>query len=246
MHSTVQRAGFALGREGQRLVDDGSSERLRCASVLKPLVFWAARRLAPLERDPGRWQRLAAAAVTISANGPTDEVWEACGPREILGALEELSGVRFGLEPGGRHPFGRVLVTSGEVARAYAALAASREPEALQLLGWMLEVPGAQTFGVRPVVAGVLGVPPEAVAVKAGWFCDEDEERIRTHLVTVTRTSAGVIGTVALTAVPFESSQRRDYTAADRAGSEVIDWHERAAGETLRQATEDAARRIVN
>jgi hypothetical protein len=238
----VQAASFVIRSDeiSARFVIDGRHERMRCASVLKPLVFWAAGALPPLASAQDRWERLARAAVTVSGNDQTVEAWEACGGFAILDCLGEKTGVRLPLEAGGRRAFGRVLITAGDVARGYGALAASREANARRLLGWMLDVPDHQTFGVRPVVGRELGVSAASVAVKCGWFCDADEERIRTHVVTVTSTPAAIVGTVVLSAFPMDEASRRAYTAAYRSGDEVLSWHERHAGETVRVATEEA------
>jgi hypothetical protein len=104
----------------------------------------------------------------------------------------------------------------------------------------MLDVPDRQTFAVRPLVARSLGVAESRVGVKCGWFCDTDECRVRTHVVTVTSTAAGVIGTVVLTALPAAEAFRRAYTDLYRYGDEVLELHEQHAGVTVRAATEQA------
>lgn len=223
-----------------KLTHDGGAERLRCASLLKPPLFWAASGIEPLRSQRDRWERLARPAVTVSANDPTDEAWAACGGAALLDALAARGGVRFELEPGGTRSFGRVLVTAEEVARTYAALAAGGDEVAHRLLGWMREVPDRQTFGVRDVVAAGLGISPELVAVKAGWFWDEDEARIRTHIATVTETEHGVLGTVVLTALPVDQGEQPAYAEAYLEGSEVLAWHQRAAGTRLRESTAEA------
>jgi hypothetical protein len=222
-------------------VTDGGAERLRCASVLKPLVFWAAAGLAPYAGAPAAWQRLAHEGVAVSANAPTAEVWRACGAEKLLDALTRLTAVALPLQDGGTRSFGRVLVTADDVARCYACLAAAGDGAAGLVRGWMRDVPERQTFGVRPPVARALGAGAEQVAVKAGWFCDADEERIRTHVVTLTPTAAGVVGTVVLTALPASAAVRRAYAAAYRFGDEVLGVHEEHAGPTVRAASERAA-----
>jgi hypothetical protein len=222
-------------------VTDGDDERLRCASALKPLLFWAAAGLAPYDTAPGDWERLAREAITVSANDPTAHVWEACGAEALLDALARLTAVRLPLEAGGTRSFGRVLITADDVARSYAPLAASGHTAAALVRRWMLDVPDRQTFGVRPLVARRLGVAASEVAVKSGWFCDTDEQRIRTHVVTMTATAAGVVGTVVLTAVPAGEDVRRAYSALYRDGDEVLGLHEQHAGTTVRTATEQAA-----
>jgi hypothetical protein len=241
--TTVQSAGFLLpaGAPAARFVGGGDDERLRCASVLKPLVFWAAAGLPPYVAAPQEWERLARDGVTVSANAPTVKAWQACSGWALLDFLEDRTGVRLALEPGGERAFGRVLVSADEVARAYAGLAACLDEPARRVRRWMLDVPDRQTFGVRPLVAGRLGVAPSQVAVKCGWFCDADEQRIRTHVVTITETGAGIVGTAVLTALPVDEELRRAYAAAYREGDEVLALHEQHAGPTVRAATERAA-----
>jgi hypothetical protein len=190
----------------------------RCASLLKPLLFWVAADALPR----ARWVALARPAVTLSANAPTVVLWEALGASWLLDALAERTGVRWALEPGGRRAFGRVLVNAGEVARAYAALAA--DPGAAEVVSWMREVPGEQTFGVR--------WEPD-VAVKAGWFLDRDETALRTHVVAFADAARGV---VVLSRVPVPEAVRSEYAERYREGSEVLALHERYAGAVLRGA----------
>ncbi|HTN24254.1 MAG TPA: hypothetical protein VL120_09735 [Solirubrobacteraceae bacterium] len=242
---TVQTAAFAVpagAAEPAFAAADGGAERLRCASVLKAPLLWAAAGLAPYAGAPADWERLAREAVTVSANAPTVEVWDACGGEALLGALAARTAARLELErePGSPRSFGRVLVGAQDVARAYAALALSDDGAARRVRGWMLEVPARQTFGVRAPVARGLGVDAASVGVKAGWFCDSDEERIRTHVVTVTATGAGVVGTVVLTALGAGAAARRAYSAAYRYGDEVLGVHEQHAGAVVRAATERA------
>ena len=204
-------------------------------------MLWAAATVAPYAGAAAAWERLARDAVTLSANDPTAHVWQACGAETLLDALARRTAVALPLEGGGTRSFGRVLVTARDVARCYAALAASGDTAAGLVRRWMLDVPGRQTFGVRPPVARALGARAAQVAVKCGWFCDTDEERIRTHVVTLTATAAGVTGTVVLTALPATAAVRRAYTAAYRDGDEVLGVHELHAGPTVLAATQQAA-----
>jgi hypothetical protein len=240
---TVQTAAFLLppAESTALFTMDDAVERLRCASVLKPLVFWAAAGLPPYVGAPADWERLARDGVTVSANDSTVEVWQTCGGEPLLDALADRTGLRLPLESGGERAFGRVLITADDLARGYARLAASGDAAAGRVRRWMLDVPDRQTFGVRPLVARRLGVPASHVAVKSGWFCDSDEQRIRTHVVTMTETRAGIVGTAVLTALPADQALRRAYTATYRHGEEVLELHEQHAGSTVRAATEQAA-----
>jgi hypothetical protein len=243
----VQAAAFLLpaGASAAAFVPDGGELRLRCASVLKPLLFWAAAGLDPYSGAPADWEHLARDGVTISANDPTTEMWDACAAGPLLDALTDHTDVRLPLEPGGERSWGRLLVTADDVAHGYARLAASGDAAARRVRQWMLDVPDRQTFGVRPLVGSRLGVPASQVAVKCGWFCDADEQRIRTHVVTMTPTGAGIVGTAVLTALPVDEDFRRAYAATYRHGDEVLDLHEQHAGPVVRAATEEAAAAVL-
>jgi hypothetical protein len=230
---SVQKAGFVLG-DRSRCISSGDDERLRAASVMKPLLFWAA---SPALNDPVRWERLARAAVTVSDNDATVEVWKACGGRALLTELSARSGAEFPLEPGGIREFGRVLVDAGAVARAYEAMARDPGRQAALVLGWMRRVQPSQTFGLRSVVASRLSLDASEVGVKCGWSHDDDEDRIRTHAVTVTSSDFGIVGTCVLTAMPMTAADRDAYAAAGGRNDEELPVHERIAGGALRRAT---------
>jgi hypothetical protein len=243
---SIQQAGF-LVRPGQPVLMIGQPtwpERLRSASVLKPLLFWAAHSLPPFDGDPARWRRLAMAAVTRSDNAATVEAWRACGGRRLLAALSELTTVTLAQEPGGVRSFGRVLIHAHETATAYARLVESAQPATRRLLDWMRAVPDRQTFGVRAVAAAKLGVDPETVAVKCGWYCAPDEQRLRTHAVTITATGQDTLGTVVLTALPLAERERRSYARKYRGGEGVLPLHESLAGSVLQAATLEVIDRL--
>ena len=99
------------------------ADRVRCASVLKPIYFWAASSLPAFRDDLDGWAELAEPAVTASSNDPTVAIWQECTPDALLDAIAGLTGVRWHSDPSAERSFGRVLVRADEVARAYAALA---------------------------------------------------------------------------------------------------------------------------
>ena len=214
--------------------------RVRCASVLKPLYFWAASTLPAFRDDPDGWAELAAPAVTVSANGPTVSIWDDCGPDALLDAIAGLTGVQLRSDPGAERSFGRVLVHADEVATAYAALAVAARSEvaAARLLGWMRQVPERQTFGARAAASHRLGVEPADVAVKTGWYIDPDETALRTHAVTVTVTADGTArGTAVLTALPVSETVRADYATTYVHGEEVLPIHWDHASDTISRTT---------
>jgi hypothetical protein len=240
---SVQKAGFVL-TESPAFVGLSSGERLRAASVMKPLLFWAASSLPPFVEDSARWIRLAQAAVTVSDNNATVEAWEACGGRALLDELTQRTAVGFSVQPGGVREFGRVLVDAGGMACAYATLAGSQDPAADRVIGWMREVGESQTFGLRVLVGSRLLTDSLEVGVKCGWSHDDDEEWIRTHAVTVTRCDLGHVGTCVLTALPMTDADRDAYAAAAGRDDEELRLHERIAGEVLRGATAEVLREL--
>jgi hypothetical protein len=224
-----------------QIVALGAADRpVRCASVLKPLYFWAAASL-PDSGDQAAWARLAEPAVTRSANQPTVTIWERCGPAALLDGIGRLTGVRWRSDPTAPRSFGRVLVTADGLARAFAALAVAAradDPIATQLLGWMRAVPERQTFGARAAAAERLAVAPEHVAVKTGWFIDADETALRTHAVTISLTPDGTArGTAVLTALSVSEAVRTHHAATYLHGDEVLPIHWEHAAETIRRTT---------
>ena len=239
----IAGAGFTVGaRETEpRITLVGADDAVRCASVLKPPYFWAASWLPQFSGDQEAWARLAEPAVTVSANEPTESIWDSCGPDLLLDGIARLTGVAWQSDPTAPRSFGRVLVTAGGVARAYAALAvAARADDAIagRLLGWMREVPERQTFGARTAAAERLAVGPAAVAVKTGWFIDADETALRTHAVTITVSAVGTVhGTAVLTALPVSEAVRIGHAATYVEGDEVLPIHWEHAAETIRRTT---------
>ncbi|MEA2222213.1 MAG: hypothetical protein QOH83_589 [Solirubrobacteraceae bacterium] len=244
----VDVAGFTVS-DGQTVVTGaagGGAQRMRCASVLKPLLFWVGADLGVFA-DRRDWARAAQPAVALSANDPTVALWRMCGAEALLTGLAARTGRTWPLEPGGARSFGRVLISAEDLAVAYAALALACEQGddvAARLLEWMRALPECQTFGARSAAAGQLAVPGMTVGVKSGWFCDTDETRLRTHAVTVTSVSDGsTVGSVVLSAVDAAPALRWAYTKAYRTGDEVLPYHWELAGGHIFRETRAALMR---
>jgi len=242
--SVVDAAAFTVGpgvNEPSIVQGAPATSPLRCASLLKPLYFWAAASQPAYRYRLDAWSALAEPAVTISANDSTVTIWETCGPDALLDGITELTGVHWASDPSAARSFGRVLIRADEVARAYAVLAVcarADEQVAGSLLGWMRQVPERQTFGARAAAARRLGVTPTDVAAKTGWFLDEDETALRTHAVTLTVTPDGAIrGTAVLTAVAVEETVRTEYATTYVHGEEVLPVHWEHAAETIARTT---------
>lgn len=130
----------------------------------------------------------------------------------------------------GRAPVLRISVTAGELARAYAALAADQGDAAIQIRQWR-EVPNEQTFGVREVARRLLGVEDRDVAVKCGWFGGE-----RVHAIVLVKVRDRTIGAAVTTSRspdPATAVAVRDASGDDR---KLDAAHERVAGEDIREA----------
>jgi len=196
--------------------------RLRCASVLKPLIVWAAG--GGRAEDGER-------AVRFSDNAATNRIWHAGPPPRILDRLAASTGVRW--RQAGADPswFGGVEVSATELVTAYGALA--RDPSAARVLDWMRAVEPEQAFGVPGAVADTLGVPAAGVAVKAGWIGHPDETVLRTHIAAVAERDGEIVVVAAMTALPYPADRER-YQDALRAGRPVVDVHEALAGPLLR------------
>ncbi|HYH29519.1 MAG TPA: serine hydrolase [Pseudonocardia sp.] len=199
--------------------------RLRCASVLKPLLVWAAGGPADGEQ-----------AIRHSDNAATNRVWHGAGPPRILDRLADATGVRW--RPAGADPtwFGGIEVSATELVTAYGALAraATGDPAAARVLGWMRAVAPEQAFGVPDALAAALGVDAAAVAVKAGWFGHPDETALRTHAAAVAERDGEIVVVAALTALPRPDVDRDRYRRDVHAGRDVGAVHERLAGRLLR------------
>ncbi|NUW42642.1 hypothetical protein [Nonomuraea rhodomycinica] len=229
----AQAAGIRRGYGGpppRSLALTSGPDRLRCASLLKPLYAWAT---AELVGDHERWRRHAEPAVVVSSNADTLALWLSAGPRAVLDGIHRRTGVRWAPPNGDPSRFGSVEVSAAEVAAAYVELAQAAlagEPVAGAILEWMRLVGGDQTFGAREALAA-----PEA-AVKCGWYGGMDETFLRTHAVGVLTPEANrVVVVVGMTAQPYTDELERDiYQARVAEGLPVEAEHEKAGGALLR------------
>jgi hypothetical protein len=240
VHGTPQYGGAPLRAVAARR----GVTRLRCASLLKPLLVWAATHDGPYADDPQRWAADAEPAVTVSDNAATNRIWHGTGPARLLDGIAAATGVRW--TPPGADPtwFGGIEVSAAEVVTAYSGLAraATGDPAAARVLGWMRDVPPHQAFGARDAVAAALGGEAGTVAVKAGWFGHLDETAVRTHIVTIAERDGETVVVAALSALPHPD---RDRYRRGLVTGEVVDEHERLAGPLLRGLVTAAARDLA-
>jgi hypothetical protein len=205
--ASVQAAATGLPMSGP------GDQRFRCASLLKPLLFWAATGLPAYRRDNGPWRAMAMPAVRLSANEPTEALWNECGGAVLLDALADRIGIGWQINPE-RDTFGGVLVTAQEVLDAYTALtdaAEAKEVRARFLISMMVRVPDRLTFGLR-TVATATGHHRGNVAIKTGADLNADETIARTHAVTILW-RPGHLSTIAtvLTGLPLAPRGQADY-----------------------------------
>jgi hypothetical protein len=231
--AAAQAAGIGRGYNGppaRSVSITHGPARLRCASLLKPLYAWAAARHVA---DAGRWRRHAEPSVVVSSNTDTLSLWLGVGPGVILDDLNRRTGVRWEPPNGDPSRFGSVEVSAAEVATAYAALAqagTAGDPRAQEVLEWMRQVRGEQTFGAREA----LDVPD--AAVKCGWYGSPEETWLRTHAVAVPAAVEGRVSVVVgMTAQPYTGERDREvYRARIAEGLPVEAEHEKVAGALLR------------
>ena len=218
---------------------NSADKKLRCASVIKPLYMWAASHLEPYKNDVDTWENLAKAAVTSSSNQATTFVWDACGRNEILQSLTSLTNISW-LEQNSAAYWGTVQIDAYSVAASYAEMfrQANTDRSAQLISGLMTMVEPTQTFGLKSVVQAELNVEQDQVAVKCGWYLDDDEEKIRTHAVTVTKLpDSEILGTVVLTALRVDQQIKDTYKTIYAQGDNILSLHEKVAGQTLRNET---------
>ena len=220
---------------GGRTLELGPAAPVRAASVVKPLLAWAASWGRPHVTDDALWEARARPAVTLSDNEATAELWSRSGGEELLASLNDRLGTAWRVEGDGEHPSLRVVVTAGELARAYTALASDGTAAASRVRRWMREVPTEQTFGVRRVACDTLGVGEGAVGVKAGWFGGE-----RAHVVVLVETHEGTVGAAVTTRRPPGAAARAAVRDAMGDPMALAAAHDVIAGEDIRAAARRA------
>jgi hypothetical protein len=230
-------AAFAVDRAGIRSCEVASAPRVRGASVIKPLLFWAGAGAAPFASDRAAWAALAEPAIRVSDNDATAVLWSAVTGAQLLATITERTGVAWHVDHDGEHPSLRVLVTAEELARAYATFASDDSHVAQQLRNWMRDVPAPQTFGSRRVATELFGITERAVGVKCGWFGVE-----RVHGVVLVELRGRVLGTAVTTYRPTDSVTRAAYLAAAGSNAMIIAAHDAFAGRTVRAAVQGGLR----
>jgi hypothetical protein len=225
-------AALAVGRGGGRTLELDPAPRVRGASVVKPLLCWAGAALEPFAGDRGTWKTLARPAIITSDNAATAELWSRVGEEPLLSWLNERAGLSWCTDGDGEHPSLRVMVTAGELARGYAALAADESDDAVLVRGWMRAVRPEQTFGLREVAAEALGVDPASIGIKCGWFGGE-----RAHAVVLVEHDMTVVGSVVTTHRAPDEVSRATAPRASGDDRRLVALHDERFGDAIRSAT---------
>lgn len=228
-------AAFAVDRGGSRTFELESAPRLRAASVIKPLLFWAGAASESFAGDHASWTVLAEPGITTSDNEATAALWSRVGEEPLLAWLNERIGLSWHTDGDGEHPCLRVMVTADELARGYAALAADATDAALQVCRWMRGVRAEQTFGLKRVAAEALDVAEGVVAVKCGWFGGECA-----HAVVLVEDQERTVGSVVTTYRPADEASRSAAQDASGDDGRLVALHDVLAGEPIRSAARRA------
>lgn len=239
---SIGSAAFEVDHASARTIELEPAPRMRAASVVKPLLAWIAATEKSFLRDRSTWDALARAAITVSDNTATGELWFRAGEEPLLASLNDRLGVEWHVDGDGEeHPSLRILVTAGELALAYAALARDDTDAANRIRRWMREVPLDQTFGVRRVACDALAVEEGAVGVKCGWFGGE-----RAHAVVLVETEGRTVGATVLTSRRPDTTTRAAVQEAIGDDMKLAAVHDRLLGEDIRTAIRLALLTIVD
>jgi len=228
-------AALAVDHAGSRTRELQPAPRVRAASVVKPLLAWGAANCGPFANDRTAWEVLARPGVTTSDNKATAALWSRSGGERLVASLNDRLGLGWHVEGDGEHPSLRLMVTAGELARAYAALASDDTDVGSQLRQWMCEVPTEQTFGLRRVACDTLAVEEGAVGVKCGWFGGE-----RAHAIVLVETQGRTVGAAVTTSWSPDAATRAAVRAAIGHDMKLAAAHDILAGEDIRSATRRA------
>jgi hypothetical protein len=235
---TLPVVGFAAlvaDRSGRWWREIEAAPRMRGASVLKPLLFWVAAELRPFATDRQAWTEIARPAIVRSDNDATAELWSRVGEDRLLTEVEARAGVAWTTGGVGEHPSLRVMVTAGELAGAYAALASDNGVAAIQVRRWMREVPSDQAFGLRRIASDVLEVEEDVVGVKCGWFGLE-----RAHAVVLVEVEDRILGAAVTTELRPDASRRAVARQASGDDARLVAAHDAVLGPTIRTSAAHA------
>jgi hypothetical protein len=229
--ATLGIGAFASDGSGPRSAELIGTPTVRAASVVKPLLFWAAANLEPLASDVSGWEALARPSVTVSDNDATARLWATVGEEQLVDELAHLAGVTWASSGEGEHPALRLMVTAGELANAYARFAADQGQPAQLIRRWMREVPSEQTFGLRSVAAATAGCPEASVGIKCGWFGLE-----RAHAVVLVELDGRTLGATVTTTWPVSPADIETALTLSGDATALALAHDAAAGDAIRNA----------
>lgn len=229
---------FTVDRQGERSEEIDAAPPVRGASVVKPLLVWAGAGVEPFTSDSERWEAIGRAAVTVSDNEATAVLWSDAGEEHLLTELANRAGVSWSPAGNGEHPALRLMVTAGELARAYLRLASDEDPSAVMVRQWMRQVPKGQTFDLRRIAAETIGCLEGSVGVKCGWFGLE-----RAHAVVLAELGERTLGAAVTTTHGPDPTNRAKAQALSGNEPGLVRAHNLLAGDTIRDATRRALKR---
>jgi len=233
--TSIGISAFVVDRHGERSEEVEAAPPVLGASVVKPLLVWVGADIQPLASDSDRWEAIGRPAVTVSDNHATAELWSTVGGQRLLSELAARVAVTWFPAGDGEHPALRLMVTAGELARAYLRLASDQTRSGKHVRRWMREVPKHQTFDLRGVAAAATGCPEGSVGIKCGWFGLE-----RAHAVVLAELGERTLGAAVTTTHHPDST--RNVEAQDLSGNVrgLALAHNILAGDTIRDASRRA------
>jgi len=235
---SIGLVAFAVDRHGERSEEIDAAPPVRGASVVKPLLVWVGAGVEPFASDRERWEAIGRPAVTVSDNEATAVLWSTAGGEHLLTELTDRAGVAWSPAGDGEHPALRLMVTAGELARAYLRLASDENPSAVLVRQWMRQVPNGQTFDLCRIAAETIGCPEGSVGVKCGWFGLE-----RAHAVVLAQLGERTLGAAVTTTHRPDATNRAKAQALSGNEPGLVLTHNVLAGDAIRGASRRALKR---
>lgn len=197
----------------------------KSASLLKPLYAWAAYDLFQKDDNLDQWSILARPSIVYSDNATTTEIWNKYSDKKIFDELARKTDENWQYMDG-YQTWGSIEIDAHKVCRAYAKLMISSEASARQVFDWMKEVDDVQAFGMKSLLEKRLMIDQANIAAKAGWFVDEAEARLRTHIILIAEIEPSrLIGLTVLSTKQVSRSFIEGYLNRYNHGQEVLSLH---------------------
>lgn len=225
----IDTSYFYVEEAEPAIFGNDSARKLRCASVLKPIYVWAYTDLkSPLNIKDSY---LAKRAIIKSSDVAMSHLWQKAGGKPIVEKIYELTGVNLTIDKG---TWGSVLINSYQLSQLYAALCLDDSHVSNIILSMMSKTPDKLTFGIKNLIIKQTGKTP---SIKAGWYMSDDEDFLRTHIVSMIKTSPGhYFGTCIITAVEIPKKSVNNYRESLTKNA-IIKYHEQYSSDLLFKET---------